>query len=153
MERLGIVQAASFDNNFAIYRFGRSRDKAFDIVRWGHSPMFRIFHRAILTRQQVTLRYKGALREVCPYILGHKRDGRRYSCINLLAEAVAADRYRRRGFYLSDVESASLRKGPWHGGASHRKTQRCVDVLYVDANTDVPNQPGRQPGVLERLEE
>lgn len=33
MERLGIMRAASFDDDFAVYRFGRNRDRAFDILR------------------------------------------------------------------------------------------------------------------------
>lgn len=33
MERLGITKAASFDAHFAIYRYGRERNKAFEIVR------------------------------------------------------------------------------------------------------------------------
>ena len=33
MERLGITEAASFDNHFAVYRYGRSRDRAFRIIR------------------------------------------------------------------------------------------------------------------------
>jgi uncharacterized protein len=33
MERLGLTRAASFDDHFAIYRFGRNRDRAFEIVR------------------------------------------------------------------------------------------------------------------------
>jgi len=33
MERLGITTAASFDNHFAIYRYGRNRDRAFEILR------------------------------------------------------------------------------------------------------------------------
>ncbi|HEX5280106.1 MAG TPA: PIN domain-containing protein [Micropepsaceae bacterium] len=33
MERLGLWRAASFDDDFAIYRFGRARDKAFEILR------------------------------------------------------------------------------------------------------------------------
>lgn len=33
MERLGITKAASFDHHFAIYRYGRSRERAFEIVR------------------------------------------------------------------------------------------------------------------------
>jgi predicted nucleic acid-binding protein len=33
MERLGITKAASFDVHFAIYRYGRDRNKAFEIVR------------------------------------------------------------------------------------------------------------------------
>jgi uncharacterized protein len=33
MERLGILRAASFDDDFAIYRFGRNRDRAFEVLR------------------------------------------------------------------------------------------------------------------------
>jgi predicted nucleic acid-binding protein len=33
MERLGVTRAASFDVHFAVYRYGRARDRAFDIVR------------------------------------------------------------------------------------------------------------------------
>jgi predicted nucleic acid-binding protein len=33
MERLGVTRAASFDDHFAIYRYGRNRDRAFEVVR------------------------------------------------------------------------------------------------------------------------
>jgi uncharacterized protein len=33
MERLGLTRVASFDDHFAIYRYGRGRDKAFEVVR------------------------------------------------------------------------------------------------------------------------
>lgn len=33
MERLGITRAASFDDHFAVYRYGRKRDRAFEILR------------------------------------------------------------------------------------------------------------------------
>lgn len=33
MERLGITKVASFDDDFAIYRYGRNRDKAFEVLR------------------------------------------------------------------------------------------------------------------------
>lgn len=33
MERRGVTRAASFDDDFAIYRFGRSLDKAFEVLR------------------------------------------------------------------------------------------------------------------------
>jgi uncharacterized protein len=33
MERLGVTRVASFDDDFAIYRYGRSREKSFDILR------------------------------------------------------------------------------------------------------------------------
>ena len=33
MERLGITRVATFDHHFAVYRFGRNRDRAFEVVR------------------------------------------------------------------------------------------------------------------------
>jgi predicted nucleic acid-binding protein len=33
MERLGLTRAASFDVDFAVYRYGRNRDRAFDVLR------------------------------------------------------------------------------------------------------------------------
>lgn len=33
MQRLGIGRAASFDDDFAIYRFGARRERAFEVVR------------------------------------------------------------------------------------------------------------------------
>jgi hypothetical protein len=33
MERLGLSRVASFDSDFAVYRYGRNRDRAFEVVR------------------------------------------------------------------------------------------------------------------------
>ena len=33
MERLGVTRVASFDDDFAVYRYGRNRDKAFEVIR------------------------------------------------------------------------------------------------------------------------
>ena len=33
MERLGITRVASFDDHFAVYRYGRKRDRAFEVLR------------------------------------------------------------------------------------------------------------------------
>ena len=33
MQRLGVLRAATFDDDFAIYRFGTRRDRAFEVVR------------------------------------------------------------------------------------------------------------------------
>jgi predicted nucleic acid-binding protein len=152
MERLGIVQAASFDNDFAIYRFGRSRDKAFEIMRWGHSEVFRLFHRAILNRLQVTMRNKGEIRQICPYILGHRAGMETLLAYQLAgASAGGGSVPGWRCFSLSEIEAPETQQGAWHGAASHRKRQRCVEVVYIDVNVDVPNQPGRRREVLDNL--
>lgn len=33
MERLGITRVASFDHHFSVFRYGRNRDRAFEVVR------------------------------------------------------------------------------------------------------------------------
>ena len=33
MERLGLTRVASFDHDFAVYRYGRDRNRAFEILR------------------------------------------------------------------------------------------------------------------------
>jgi uncharacterized protein len=33
MERLGLTRAITFDDDFAVYRYGRARDRAFEILR------------------------------------------------------------------------------------------------------------------------
>jgi predicted nucleic acid-binding protein len=33
MQRLGVTKVASFDDDFAIYRYGRAREKAFEVLR------------------------------------------------------------------------------------------------------------------------
>jgi predicted nucleic acid-binding protein len=33
MQRLGLLRAATFDDDFAVYRFGHRRERAFEIVR------------------------------------------------------------------------------------------------------------------------
>lgn len=146
MERLGIRRAASFDNDFAIYRYGRNRDLAFEVVRMGNSEAFRQFHRAILERKQITCVYQGQRREICPHILGHK-DGAETALVFQFGGESSRSLPREgewRCFALAKVEMIGLRSGDWHSGSGHRKTQRCVDDVFIDVNTDVPNQPGRR---------
>jgi predicted nucleic acid-binding protein len=33
MERLGLTHVASLDDDFAVYRYGRNRDRAFEVLR------------------------------------------------------------------------------------------------------------------------
>jgi hypothetical protein len=146
MERLGITRAASFDHHFAVYRYGRARDKAFDIMRSGHSAAFRLFHQAILERKQVTCVYHGQYREVCPHILGHKDGDEKALVFQFGGRSTSKLPHAGewRCLTLTDVTDITLREGRWHSGSYHRSTQRCVDTVYVDVNTAVPDQPGRR---------
>jgi uncharacterized protein len=146
MERLGIVQVASFDNDFAVYRYGRARDKAFELIRRGHSAVFSLFHQAILKRQQITCQYSGRYREICPYVLGH-RDGRETALVYQFGGESNRELPQKgewRCLSLAEVHDAGVRDGQWYGDSRHSRTQRCVVDVFVDVNTDVPNQPGRR---------
>jgi uncharacterized protein len=146
MERMGIVKAASFDQDFAIFRYGRRRDKAFEIIRSGHSAAFRLLSEAILKRKPVTLSYGGAQREVCPHIIGHTSGDERA----LVFQFAGSTRSKLpangewRCLRLSEIKDIRFQDGPWRGGNYHRAPQRCVDRVYLDVNERVPNQPGRR---------
>ncbi|MCK1360099.1 PIN domain-containing protein [Bradyrhizobium sp. 199] len=148
MERLGITRAASFDEDFSIYRYGRSRDKAFEIVRSSHSAAFEMLAEAILKRAPVSLNYNGVRREVCPYILGHTNGQERALVFQFggLSRSKLPAGGEWRCLTVAQVSDVEIRKGEWRGASYHRAVQRCVDRVYLDVNEAVPNQPGRRLG-------
>jgi hypothetical protein len=112
----------------------------------GQSETFKAFHRAILERKQITCTYSGAYREVCPHILGHSAGAEKALVFQFGGETTTKlpPGGEWRCLQISEVRNVKLRDGPWHTGKGHRTTQKCVEELYVDVNTAVPNQPGRR---------
>jgi predicted DNA-binding transcriptional regulator YafY len=132
--------------SLAISRYtaaGVNREKAFDIVRRGHTETFRLLHRAILAEKQVAFTYNGRHREVCPYILGHKDGAEKLLAFQFAGES-GTGKLDWKCFEVAKVRDARMQDGPLHGSAKHRKTQRCVDDVFIDVNKAVPNQPGRR---------
>jgi predicted DNA-binding transcriptional regulator YafY len=105
-----------------------------------------LIHQAILERRQVVFRYEDLPREVCPYILGHKGGVEKVLAFQFAGQSSSGLPARGdwKCFAISKMHAPRMREGPWHGAAEHRKVQRCVDDVYIDVNTDVPNQPGRR---------
>ena len=111
-----------------------------------NSRTFRLFPQAILDQKQITCHYKGFYREVCPHILGHT-DGIEKALVYQFAGESSSSlppRGEWRCLVLSEVQDIKIREGRWHSGTGHRRTQKCVENVYVDVNTAVPNQPGRR---------
>jgi uncharacterized protein len=111
-----------------------------------HSQTFKLFHRAILDRKRITCVQRNCYREICPHVLGHT-NGREVALVYQFAGESTSKLPpggQWRCFYLEDVSRAGARDGPWRTGERHRMRQKCVDVVYVDVNSAVPDQPGRR---------
>jgi hypothetical protein len=116
------------------------------VIRPDHSETFRTLHRAILDRKQITCVYQGAYREICPHILGHSGGVEKALVFQFGGESSkglpAGGQWRC--LFLADVAQVHARDGRWHSGSGHQTTQTCVESIYIDVNTAVPNQPGRR---------
>jgi predicted DNA-binding transcriptional regulator YafY len=118
----------------------------------GHSPLFWLLHRAILERKQVVFGYKSYPREVCPIVLGHKA-GREQVLTYQFAGSGSEGPVRGewKCFDLDKIKDAKTRAGRWFSGDTHRAPQSCIDAVFIDVNTKVLDQPGRQPELLKSL--
>ena len=99
---------------------------------------YALFRNAILSEQQVVCRYDGRVRELCPHIIGTNKAGEEV----VLAWQFAGESSGRlppqwRCLRLANVRDASLRKGRWHEGSSHRTEQTCVSKVDLDINIHV----------------
>jgi hypothetical protein len=118
----------------------------FKRARSDHSEVFKAFHRAILERKQITCVYHGAYREICPHILGHSSGIEKVLVFQFGGETTSKlpPGGEWRCLQISKVREVKLRDGRWHSGSGHSATQKCVETVYIDVNTAVPNQPGRR---------
>jgi hypothetical protein len=101
------------------------------------SPTYRVFREAIMREKQVTCRYQGRHRELCPHIIGTDKNGEEV----VLAWQFAGDSSRPlpqwRCLRLAGVTDARTRDGRWHAGGSRTKTQTCVSEIDLDINIHV----------------
>ncbi len=114
------------------------------MVRSKYSTTFVLFHQAILDRRPISCVYQGLPREICPHVLGHK-NGKEMALVYQFGGRSSRGPVmgQWKCFNLAEVKDAKPRDGRWHTGEGHRTSQSCVDDVYVDVNTDVPDQPGR----------
>jgi hypothetical protein len=86
---------------------------------------------AIHQRKQVTGYYDGFRREMCPHVIGWKRDSH-----HVLSYQFAGDSSKGlpsggewKCMDVDGISELALRDGPWHTGATHGKPQTCVDRI------------------------
>ena len=111
-----------------------------------HSETFRALHTAILEEKQITCLYKGYEREACPHVLGHTKGEEKVLVFQFAggSERGLEPGGQWRCLTVSEIKSLRSKAGPWHTGRGHSQPSTCVETVYIDVNTAVPNQPGRR---------
>lgn len=106
------------------------------------SREYDLLRQAVLQEKQVTCRYGGKYRELCPIIIGHTAGEEK-----LLAFQFGGETSSRlppggewRCLRIADVTDIRLRDGPWHEGRGHQTTQSCVTDVDLDVNIHVRNR-------------
>jgi len=103
------------------------------------SATYRLIRKAIQNEQQITCRYRGHERELCPHIIGCT-DGEE----KLLAwqfggttSSTLPPGGEWRCLRIAGISEVKAREGRWHTGSGHRTTQRCVQEIDLDINVHV----------------
>ena len=101
------------------------------------SAIYLLFRNAILAGQQVTCRYDGRRRELCPHIIGSNRHGEEV----VLAWQFGGESSGRlpewRCLKLARAGFAQAHDGEWFTGGSHQSAQTCVTKVDLDINVHV----------------
>ena len=101
------------------------------------SATYALFREAILAERQVICSYGGRMRELCPHIIGHNRNGEEVVLAWQFAGQSSGPLPQWRCLRLVNVRNACSREGRWHEGGSHRSEQTCVSDIDLDINIHV----------------
>jgi hypothetical protein len=109
------------------------------------SATYKLFEQAIRTRKQIACTYSGYRRELCPIILGHSQGEEKALTFQIGGDSKSGlpPDGEWRCLFLSKVERAALRDGPWKSGDSHTQPQGCVESVDLDVNPASPYSPKR----------
>lgn len=110
------------------------------------SVNYQVFEQAIRLRKQIVCRYGGYRRELCPIVLGHSQGEEKALTYQFGGDSKSGlpAGGEWRCLWLSRVNDAQLRDGPWFAGASHAQPQGCVEIVDLDVNPSSPYRPKRR---------
>lgn len=103
------------------------------------SATYRVVRAAIRNQQQITCRYRGRYREVCPHIIGTTGGEEKLLAFQFGGETnteLPAEG-EWRCFKIADMRDVAARPGPWHEGTRHQFGQTCVQAIDLDINVHV----------------
>lgn len=98
---------------------------------------YSIIRQAILDKEQVIATYQEHEREMCPHVLGTKRDRRQalfYQFGGTSKSGLQPDGSPEnwRCIPVDELQNVRTRKGPWHTAPNHSRPQTCVDRIDVE---------------------
>jgi hypothetical protein len=112
------------------------------------SRAYDLFAVAMRERKQVICTYAGHRRELCPVILGH--GGGEEKALTYQFGGSSGSGLPPGGQWrclsLARITNITLRNGPCHSDAAHRRPQGCVDQVDLDVNPTSPYSPKRRLG-------
>jgi len=105
-----------------------------------------LFEQAMRLRKQIVCVYLGLPRELCPVILGHSQGQEKALTYQVGGKSSSGlpPAGEWRCLFLSKVNDAKLRDGPWRVGPSHTRPQGCVQTVDLDINPSSPYRPKRK---------
>jgi hypothetical protein len=103
------------------------------------SATYGVIRAAIQSEQQITCRYGGHDRELCPHIIGwtggeEKLLARQFGGTT---SSVLPPAGEWRCLRIAEMHDVTQREGRWHTGSRHRSAQSCVQEVDLDINVHV----------------
>jgi hypothetical protein len=95
------------------------------------STTYQLFRAAVVSKQQITCRYKGLYREICPHVLGLTNDQEQVLSFQFGGLPPSGE---WRCMKLDEVTDAAIRNGEWHTGMTHSRPQTCVKDIDVEVD-------------------
>jgi hypothetical protein len=104
---------------------------------------YALVRQAIIDKNQVVGTYDGHRREMCPHIIGIKRNGNRshrnalfYQFGGTSESGLEADGSPRnwRCIPVDELSDVVVHSGPWHTAPNYTRPQTCVDEIDVEVS-------------------
>ena len=103
------------------------------------SSSYSVIRDAIVNKKQVLAVYQGFPREMCPHVIGTKKDVEQALFYQFGGESSsglkpAGSPGNWRCMPISELSNVSSRAGEWHTGSNHSRKQTCVDIVDVEVS-------------------
>jgi len=103
------------------------------------SATYELIGKAIRAEQQITCRYGGHYRELCPHVLGRTNGEEKLLAFQFggTGSKPLPPGGEWRCLRVAGMSEVQARDGRWHEGGSHRSEQSCVADVDLDINIHV----------------